>query len=113
MVSTLGFAQRPAAGAAAGLLVLHHGRGADEHDLISFADALDPGTRLHVVAPRAPLTLPGWPGHHWHIVPRVGYPDPDTSTLPADNLRASMTRYGSVPGSHRRTPCSAASRWEQ
>jgi phospholipase/carboxylesterase len=30
------------------------------------------------VTPRAPLTLPGWPGHHWYVVPRVGYPDHDT-----------------------------------
>jgi phospholipase/carboxylesterase len=70
--------ERPAAGEAAGLLVLHHGRGADEHDLLGLADVLDPQRRLHVVTPRAPLTLPGWPGHHWYVVPRVGYPDHDT-----------------------------------
>jgi phospholipase/carboxylesterase len=58
--------------------VLHHGRGADELDLLPLADALDPQQRLHVVAPRAPLTLPGGPGYHWYLVPRVGYPDPDT-----------------------------------
>ena len=28
--------------------------------------------------PRAPLTLPGSPGYHWYLVPRVGYPDHDT-----------------------------------
>ena len=39
---------------------------------------LDPEQRLHVVTPRAPLTLPGSPGFHWYVVPRVGYPDPDT-----------------------------------
>jgi phospholipase/carboxylesterase len=72
------YRERPAAGDPAGLLVLHHGRGADEHDLLGLADVLDPGRRLHVVTPRAPLTLPGWPGHHWYVVPRVGYPDPDT-----------------------------------
>ena len=77
-MSPLTFRERPASGEARGLLVLHHGRGADEHDLLSLADALDPGQRLHVAAPRAPLTLPGWPGHHWYVVPRVGYPDPDT-----------------------------------
>jgi len=70
--------ERPAAGEAEGLLVLHHGRGADEHDLLSLGDVLDPGRRLHVVTPRAPLTIPGWPGHHWYVVPRVGYPDHDT-----------------------------------
>ena len=34
-----------------GLLVLHHGRGADEHDLLGLADVLDPQRRLHVVTP--------------------------------------------------------------
>jgi phospholipase/carboxylesterase len=70
--------ERPATGDPEGLLVIHHGRGADEHDLLGLADALDPQRRLHVVTPRAPLTLPGLPGYHWYVVPRVGYPDPDT-----------------------------------
>lgn len=77
-VSTPVFRERPAAGEASGLLVLHHGRGADEHDLLPLADALDPQRRLHVVTPRAPLTVTGWPGNHWYLVPRVGYPDPQT-----------------------------------
>jgi phospholipase/carboxylesterase len=69
--------ERPAEGDPAGLLVLHHGRGADEGDLLALADDLDPERRLHVVAPRAPLQL-GGPGYHWYVVPRVGYPDPET-----------------------------------
>jgi len=77
-MSALTYRERPAAGDPAGLLVLHHGRGADEHDLLGLADALDPQRRLHVVTPRAPLTIPGWPGNHWYVVPRVGHPDPDT-----------------------------------
>ena len=77
-MSELVYRERPADADAAGLLVLHHGRGADEHDLLGLADVLDPERRLHVVTPRAPLTIPGWPGHHWYVVPRVGYPDPDT-----------------------------------
>ncbi len=77
-MSPLTFRERLADGEPAGLLALHHGRGADEHDLLPLADALDPGRRLHVVTPRAPLELPGWPGHHWYVVPRVGYPDPET-----------------------------------
>jgi phospholipase/carboxylesterase len=77
-VSELVYRERPAAGDPAGLLVLHHGRGADEHDLLGLADVLDPERRLHVVTPRAPLQIPGWPGNHWYVVPRVGYPDPDT-----------------------------------
>jgi phospholipase/carboxylesterase len=77
-MTDLAFQERPAAGDAAGLLVLHHGRGADEHDLLGLADVLDPQRRLHVVTPGAPLTIPGWPGKHWYVVPRVGYPDPET-----------------------------------
>lgn len=62
----------------AGLLILHHGRGSDERDLLGLADVLDPGRRLTAVTPRAPLQLPGSPGFHWYVVPRVGYPDPET-----------------------------------
>jgi phospholipase/carboxylesterase len=70
--------ERAAAGEAEGLLLLHHGRGTDERDLIGLADLLDPERRLRVVTPRAPLQLPGSPGYHWYLVPRVGYPDPET-----------------------------------
>jgi phospholipase/carboxylesterase len=77
-VTPLTCRERPAASRAAGLLVLHHGRGADETDLLPLADALDPDRRLHVVSPRAPLSLQGSPGFHWYLVPRVGYPDPDS-----------------------------------
>ncbi|HSO97926.1 MAG TPA: phospholipase [Solirubrobacteraceae bacterium] len=75
-MSALHFLERPAAGRPAGLLVLHHGRGADERDLLPLADILDPERRLHVVTPQGPLTLPGAPGRHWYVVPRVGYPEP-------------------------------------
>jgi phospholipase/carboxylesterase len=78
MVSSLVYEERRAAGEPAGLLVLHHGRGTDEHDLLGLAEALDPDRRLLVVTPRGPLTLSGLPGNHWYAVPRVGYPDPDT-----------------------------------
>jgi phospholipase/carboxylesterase len=74
----LTFAERPARAEPQGLLVLHHGRGSDEQDLIGLAPVLDPEERLHVVAPRAPLELRGSPGYHWYLVPRVGYPDPDS-----------------------------------
>jgi phospholipase/carboxylesterase len=78
-MSPLTYRDRVADGIPSGLLVLHHGRGADEHDLVDLADILDPGRRLHVVTPRAPLTIPSWPqGYHWYAVPRVGYPDRDT-----------------------------------
>lgn len=67
--------ERPAAGDPEGLLVLHHGRGTDENDLLGLAEALDPEQRLRVVSARGPLIVPGWPGYHWYLVPRVGYPD--------------------------------------
>lgn len=74
----LAYGERPADGQADGLLVLHHGRGSDERDLLGLADVLDPERRLHVVTPRAPWTFAGAPGYHWYAVPRVGYPDHDT-----------------------------------
>jgi len=67
--------ERAAGGEPERLLVLHHGRGTDERDLLGLADLLDPVRRLQVVTPRAPLELPGSPGYHWYLVPRVGYPD--------------------------------------
>jgi phospholipase/carboxylesterase len=70
--------ERAASGNPEGLLVLHHGRGTDESDLLGLADLLDSERRLQVVTPRAPLQLPGSPGYHWYMVPRVGYPDPET-----------------------------------
>jgi len=70
--------ERPAEGDPQGLLILHHGRGTDENDLLGLADVLDPERRLHVVTPRGILRLPGWGGFHWYVVSRVGYPDPDT-----------------------------------
>src|SRR5918997_4645505 len=87
-MSGLTYRERSADGRPEGLLVLHHGRGSDENDLLGLADVLDPERRLHVVTPRAPLTLPGWPGHHWYVVPRVGYPDPDTFHAAYDRLAA-------------------------
>ena len=85
-MSALSYLERPASRDPDGLLVLHHGRGADERDLLGLADVLDPEGRLHVVTPRAPLTLPGWPGYHWYVVPRVGYPDPETFHAAFDAL---------------------------
>jgi phospholipase/carboxylesterase len=76
--ASLTHVERAPAGEPDGLLVLHHGRGSDEHDLSGLADVLDPARRLDVVSARAPLQLPGSPGYHWYLVPRVGYPDHDT-----------------------------------
>lgn len=70
--------ERPATNEPDGLLILHHGRGTDERDLLGLADLLDPERRLRVVTPRALLQLPDSPGYHWYLVPRVGYPDHDS-----------------------------------
>ena len=77
-IDPLVYLERPSASEPEGLLVLNHGRGTDERDLLGLADVLDPERRLHVVTPRAPLALEGSPGYHWYLVPRVGYPDHDT-----------------------------------
>jgi len=77
-VAGLAFIERRAAGDPAALLVLHHGRGTDERDLLALGDVLDPEQRLHVVLPRAPLRLGASPGFHWYLVPRVGHPDPES-----------------------------------
>ena len=85
-MSALVYQERPAAGDPQGLLVLHHGRGADEHDLLGLADVLDPERRLHVVTPGGPLRIDGWPGKHWYVVPKVGFPDPGTFKAAYDAL---------------------------
>jgi phospholipase/carboxylesterase len=68
---------RPAAARPAGLLVLFHGRGADETDLHPLLDLLDPDRLLLGVTPRGPLRLPPG-GAHWYAVREIGYPDPAT-----------------------------------
>lgn len=68
---------REPAGEPEGAIVLFHGRGADEHDLVLLLDALDPGRRLLGLTPRGPLSLPPG-GAHWYAVQEIGYPDPRT-----------------------------------
>jgi phospholipase/carboxylesterase len=74
---SLEYRTRPPAGEPEGLLVLFHGRGADEHDLHPVLDLLDPEQRLLGVTPRGPLSLsPG--GAHWYALGGLGTPDPGT-----------------------------------
>ena len=70
---------REPAGEAQGALVLFHGRGADEHDLVPLLDALDPERRLLGITPRGPLSLPPG-GAHWYALHEIGFPDPATFT---------------------------------
>jgi phospholipase/carboxylesterase len=69
---------REAAGEPQGALVLNHGRATSERDLYPLLDELDPERRLVGVTPGAPLTGVAPGGRHWYLVPRVGYPDPET-----------------------------------
>jgi phospholipase/carboxylesterase len=68
---------RPATGDPEGALVLLHGRGTSEQDLLPLMDVLDPPRRLVGVFPRGPLQLPPV-GNHWYQKVRVGFPDRDT-----------------------------------
>jgi phospholipase/carboxylesterase len=61
----------------AGALVLLHGRGADERDLLPLLDDLDPGRDLVGLTLGAPLRLSQY-GYHWYIVRELGFPDTDT-----------------------------------
>ncbi len=69
--------RRPAAAEPAGALVLFHGRGTSEHDLVPLLDVLDPRGELLGITPRGPLSLPPG-GAHWYAVARIGFPDHDT-----------------------------------
>lgn len=75
--AALTYSTREPEGDPAGMLVLFHGRGADERDLFPLLDVLDPGRRLVGVTPRGPLHLPPG-GAHWYAVWQIGYPDPAT-----------------------------------
>jgi phospholipase/carboxylesterase len=68
---------RPAAGEPEGALVLFHGRGADEYDLLPLLDAFDPERRLVGASPRGPLSLPPG-GAHWYALGGIGTPEPQT-----------------------------------
>ena len=59
-----------------GALVLFHGRGGDETQLLAMLDALDPERRLLGLAPRAPHQQGR--GARWYTVERAGVPEPES-----------------------------------
>ena len=73
---------REAEGRSPGLLLLH-GRGADEMDLMGLEGALDP--QLMIVSARAPFRL-GW-GYAWYGMAEVGNPDEETLHASVAELR--------------------------
>jgi phospholipase/carboxylesterase len=80
---------RPAAGTPEGALILLHGRGADEHDLHGLLDVFDPERRLLGITPGGPLSLPPG-GRHWYVVPRVGFPEPQSFAATYEGLTATL-----------------------
>ncbi|MGH2955071.1 MAG: alpha/beta hydrolase [Solirubrobacterales bacterium] len=69
---------REPAAAPDGALILNHGRATNERDLYPLLEELDPERRLLGVTTGAPLTNVPPGGRRWYLVPRVGYPDPET-----------------------------------
>ena len=86
-VDDLVYELRSPEGDPAGAIVLLHGRGTSEQDLIPLLDVFDPHERLVGAFPRGPLQLPPI-GSHWYVVEEVGYPDPES-------FRATFDRLGS------------------
>jgi phospholipase/carboxylesterase len=86
----------PAAGEPEGALVLLHGRGADELDLVPLLDLLDPGRKLLGVTPRGPFSFPPG-GAHWYALREVGYPDPPTFHATFEGLAGWLDGLGFPP----------------
>jgi phospholipase/carboxylesterase len=96
-MSELTYEMRPARGAPEGALVLLHGRGADEHDLLPVIEALDPERRLAGVTPRGPLRLPPG-GAHWYALGGIPTPDPDTFHATYARLAELLDRMPEITG---------------
>ena len=74
-------------------------QGTSEQDLLPLADALDPRRELHVVAPRAPLTLAGRPATTGTWCRGWAIPIATASMPPIGSSASSTTSCGSEPGS--------------
>jgi phospholipase/carboxylesterase len=78
--------RQPVAGPAPALVLLH-GRGADEQDLLGLADWLDP--RLAIISLRAPFPL--GPGYHWYELVQIGAAEPVSYASARAQLTACIT----------------------
>jgi phospholipase/carboxylesterase len=84
-------------GRPAGALLLLHGRGTDERDLLPLLDELDPDGRLTGVTVRAPLELtPG--GYHWYVVREIGHPDEPSFRRTYEQVTAWLDRLPEITG---------------
>ena len=81
----------------AGAIVLLHGRGTSEQDMLPLLDVFDPHERLVGALPRGPLQLPPI-GYHWYQVEEVGYPDPETFTSTYQRLGSWLEGLGERTG---------------
>ena len=86
-VDDLVYELRAPEGEPAGAIVLLHGRGTSEQDLIPLLEVFDPQERLVGAFPRGPLQLPPI-GSHWYVVEEVGYPEPESFTASFQRLGA-------------------------
>jgi len=86
-VEDLVYELRSPEGDPAGAIVLLHGRGTSEQDLLPLLDVFDPRERLVGAFPRGPLQLPPI-GSHWYVSEQVGYPDPETFLATFERLGA-------------------------
>jgi phospholipase/carboxylesterase len=96
-VDDLVFELRAPDGDPAGAIVLLHGRGTSEQDLIPLLDVFDPRERLVGAFPRGPLELPPI-GYHWYVVEEVGYPDPASFTATFERLGAWLAELAERTG---------------
>jgi phospholipase/carboxylesterase len=78
---------RTPAGEPAGAIVLLHGRGTSEQDVVPLIDVLDPRGRLVAACPRGPLELPAM-GHQWYATQADGLADAATFLATFQRLQA-------------------------
>jgi phospholipase/carboxylesterase len=71
----------------AGAIVLLHGRGTSEQDVVPLIDVLDPRGRLVAACPRGPLELPPM-GHQWYATQADGLADAETFLATFQRLQA-------------------------
>ncbi len=83
---------RRRSGTPAPLLILLHGRGANEDDLLGLSEYLD--ERLFIVTPRAPFPFQFGGGYTWYDLEEVGKPEPAMFKTSYDKVRQFVEDVG-------------------